>query len=139
MYNIKTECIFPSWALGSIRKQAEQAMESNLVSSISPWLLVQFLLPGCCLEFLPWLPSEMNYNIKAEINPFFLQADFGQWFPPLPATAIEGQTRTCTKHVSQTTPYNRKHRRICTELFLQTKYYLIPKLNKDNNKKIQSP
>lgn len=37
-----------SWlmALGSIRKQAEQAMKSNPVSSTPPWSLHQLLRPG---------------------------------------------------------------------------------------------
>jgi hypothetical protein len=34
--------------LGSIRKQAEQAMRSKLVSSTPPWLLCQLLPPSSC-------------------------------------------------------------------------------------------
>jgi hypothetical protein len=34
--------------LGSIRKQAEQAMGSKAVSSTSLWLLHQLLPPGSC-------------------------------------------------------------------------------------------
>jgi hypothetical protein len=34
--------------LGSIRKQAEQAMGSKPVSSIPPWPLHQLLLPDSC-------------------------------------------------------------------------------------------
>jgi hypothetical protein len=51
--------------LGSIRKQAEQAMRSKPVSSTPPWLLHQLLPPGSCpIEFLSWLPSVMNSDME---------------------------------------------------------------------------
>ena len=34
--------------LGSVREQAEQAMESNTVSNILPWPLHKFWSPGSC-------------------------------------------------------------------------------------------
>lgn len=37
-------------SLGFIRKVAEQEQEKKLVSSIPPWLLVQFVLLGSCFE-----------------------------------------------------------------------------------------
>ena len=39
--------------LGSIRKQAEQAMGSKPVSSTPPWPLYQLLLLPTLFEFLP--------------------------------------------------------------------------------------
>ena len=39
--------------LGSIKKQAEQAMGSKPVSSTPPWPLFQLLPPDSHLEFLP--------------------------------------------------------------------------------------
>jgi hypothetical protein len=45
--------------LGSMRRQAEQAMESKPVSNIPPWPLHQLLLPGL-LEFQSLLPLVMN-------------------------------------------------------------------------------
>ena len=41
--------------LGYIRKVAEQARRSRLVSSIPHWPLLQCLLPSFFLEFQPWL------------------------------------------------------------------------------------
>jgi hypothetical protein len=47
--------------LGSIRKQAEQAMGSKVVSSIPPWPLHQLLPPGSCPVGVPVLiPSVMD-------------------------------------------------------------------------------
>jgi hypothetical protein len=39
--------------LGSIRKQAEQTVESKPVGSTPPWPLHQLLPPGSCLKLLP--------------------------------------------------------------------------------------
>jgi hypothetical protein len=53
--------------LGSIRKQAEQAMKSKPVSSIPPWPLHRPLSPGSCTalyEFLPYLLSRMNCHME---------------------------------------------------------------------------
>lgn len=38
--------------LGGVRKQAEQALGSNLVNRIPPWPLLVFFSPGSCLDFL---------------------------------------------------------------------------------------
>lgn len=48
--------------LGAMRKETAQATGSKPVSTASPWSLLQFLLPGSCLDFLPWLPFTMNTN-----------------------------------------------------------------------------
>ena len=49
--------------LYSIRKQAEQARGSKLVSNIPPWPLHQLLLLGL-LEFHSWLPLVINSNVR---------------------------------------------------------------------------
>jgi hypothetical protein len=59
--------------LGCIKKQAEQAMRSKQVSSISLWLLLQFLPLVSSPEFLPWLPLMMDYEPKKS---FLLQVVF---------------------------------------------------------------
>lgn len=43
--------------LGDIRKQAEQGIEKKPVSKILPWLLLQFLPAGFCLELLADFPQ----------------------------------------------------------------------------------
>jgi hypothetical protein len=43
--------------LGCVRKQAEQAMGSDPVSSIPPWPLPQLTFSGSCLKFLPVFPQ----------------------------------------------------------------------------------
>ena len=49
--------------LGSIRKQAEQAMRSESVSNTPVWPLHQLLTPGSCPEFLSLFPSVMNNDV----------------------------------------------------------------------------
>ena len=41
--------------LGSVRKQTEKAMRSKPVNSTPPWLLHDFLPPGCCPVWVPVL------------------------------------------------------------------------------------
>lgn len=52
-------------------------MGSKPVSSASvpSWLLLEFLHPGSCLEFLLWLPlmTDSDMELETEINPFFSQ------------------------------------------------------------------
>lgn len=43
--------------LGGIRRQDEQGIEKKPVSKILPWLLLQFLPAGFCLELLPDFPQ----------------------------------------------------------------------------------
>ena len=51
--------------LGSIRKQAEQAMESKPVSSIPPWPLISFSLQvPALLEFLSSLCLMVNCSVE---------------------------------------------------------------------------
>jgi hypothetical protein len=60
--------------LGSIRKQAEQAMGCKPVSCTPPWPLFQFLPPGSCPAFVPVLTSfndELQFANVSQINPFF--------------------------------------------------------------------
>jgi hypothetical protein len=45
--------------LGSIRKQAEQAMESKPVSSTHPWPVCQLLCPG---SFYPSVPILISFD-----------------------------------------------------------------------------
>lgn len=45
----------PAGGLELSMKQAKQAMKSKLVSNISPWLLLQFLPLGLCIELLCWI------------------------------------------------------------------------------------
>lgn len=45
--------------LGSIRKVAELERENKPLSSIPPWLLILFVLPGSCFE----LPSMTGCNL----------------------------------------------------------------------------
>jgi hypothetical protein len=49
--------------LGTIRKQAEQAMRSNSINCIRSWTLHQLLLQVSVLfQFLYWLSLKMGYN-----------------------------------------------------------------------------
>lgn len=41
-------------------------MAGKPVSSIPPWLLHHFLLPGSCLDLLPWLPMVIQYDPEVE-------------------------------------------------------------------------
>jgi len=76
MINVN-ETISQEWrvslmVLGSIRKQAEQAMRNRPVSSTPPWPLLQFLPPDSCLELLPWLPSVEECSLRVVTwNTFF--------------------------------------------------------------------
>ena len=65
-----------SWAvvLGSIRRQAERAMDSKPISSTPPWPRHQLLSPGSCPVWVPILTSfddEQRYGSRSQINPFF--------------------------------------------------------------------
>ena len=52
-------------ALGSIRKQGEQAMRTKSVGSTPSWPLHQFLPSGSCpVKFLPCFISVMNTAMK---------------------------------------------------------------------------
>jgi len=55
--------------LGSIRKQAKQAIGSKPVSSIPQWPLYQLLPPGSCPVCVPLLTS-FNDGSVSQINPF---------------------------------------------------------------------
>ena len=59
------------WVAGpGIYKRAGWASKgSKPVSNSPPWPLHLFLPLGSCLEFLPWLPSVMSYNLN-ELTPF---------------------------------------------------------------------
>lgn len=51
----------------SLRRQAEQAMESKPVSRVSPWPLLQFLSPGFCLDFpTGWT---LSCNVTGALSP----------------------------------------------------------------------
>lgn len=66
-------------ALDGVRKQVEKAMGNKLASSISPWPLHPFLSLGSYLEFLPWLPSVVMYELRVVSwkKPFPLQVVYG--------------------------------------------------------------
>lgn len=49
--------IYGQVVLGLVRKQAEQAIRSELISSILPWSLPQLIFSGSCLKFLPAFPQ----------------------------------------------------------------------------------
>lgn len=68
---------------GGIRKQAEQTIKSKSVSTSSPWSLLQCLPPGSQLEFLPWLPSVVDYGQIRPFLPFppFSNGVIGYHFP----------------------------------------------------------
>lgn len=55
-----------------MRKQTELATWSKSVSCVCPWILLQLLPPGLCLQFLPWLPSVIDCNRGCfnQISPF---------------------------------------------------------------------
>jgi hypothetical protein len=57
-------------ALSSIRKQTVQVIRSKSRINNPSWPLHQFLSPGPCLEFLPWLSSVMNFEALSEIESF---------------------------------------------------------------------
>lgn len=52
---------------------------SEPVSSVPPWLLLQFLSPGFCFEFLPWLPPVIlcDVTVVKQNKPFPPQITFG--------------------------------------------------------------
>ena len=45
------------------RKQGEQAVENNPVSSIPPWPLLWFLPLSFCPKFLPWITIMMEHKM----------------------------------------------------------------------------
>ena len=62
--------------LVSVRKQAEQAMMSEPVSSTPPWPLHQLLPPGSCPVCVPVLTSFSDGSVS-QINPFLSKLRFG--------------------------------------------------------------
>jgi hypothetical protein len=52
--------------LGCIMEQTEQAMRIKPVNSIHPWLLLQFLPPGSCLDFPPCHPLQRYCALRVE-------------------------------------------------------------------------
>lgn len=58
---------------GSKANQGKQDAES----SITLWSLIQLLPPGSCLEFMPRLPSMMDYNMQTKTNHFLPQVALG--------------------------------------------------------------
>lgn len=50
--------------LDAVRKQAEEASSNKPISCIPPWLLLQCLPQGYCLEFLSLLSSVMECNLR---------------------------------------------------------------------------
>lgn len=52
--------------LGRISRVAEQARRSKLVSNVPSWFLLQFLLPGFCLELPPWLLQMVDCKLGQE-------------------------------------------------------------------------
>ena len=63
--------------LGSIRRQAEQAMESKPGSSSPPLLLHQLLPPGPCLESLITIIDRLQFGTVNYSKPFSPQVAFG--------------------------------------------------------------
>lgn len=49
--------------LGRISRVTEQTRRSKLVSNVPSWFLLQFLLPGSCLELPPWLLQKMDCKL----------------------------------------------------------------------------
>lgn len=54
------------WAEGPevFKKAGQISYDSNSASVIPPWPPYQFLLLGFCIEFMPWLPSEMDCDLE---------------------------------------------------------------------------
>jgi len=58
--------------LGAIRKQAEQVMDKKPVSTTLPWLLLQFLPSGSCLQFLTQLLFMLDRDVACKSSKPFL-------------------------------------------------------------------